>query len=216
MNDPSTSKSEKRKFQFRIQSLLGLTLAAAVLMALGIAFGGSRYFGVFWSVNSLIAVLPILAVVALNALWNWSNGLQVLFSFTLFFASLVMPAIKLASDVVFGIQALMFSFVGIILFGEWGPSGEQFWYPIACTLGGIANILFFVTLVRSLFSGLNARRACQLSTGSSFLSIFVIFALACSGELNAIYLGYGLWAASMLTLAIGTWRVVMESPTVKE
>ncbi|MEQ1905908.1 MAG: hypothetical protein ABL888_17090 [Pirellulaceae bacterium] len=207
MKDQTDDKNEKAPRQFSLRALFGLTFAAVILMA--VVFRNSPGFHALWSLYSLIAVLPILVVFVVDTTALINGRRLAIISLVIFGVALATPALRLASDLVFGILAFLLSFVGIILFGDWGPRGEQFWYPIACTMGAVANVSFlvgwvaFLSFVRWRKGIVLARRS---STLGSFLSLTVILPLALSGELNGVYPGYGLWAASLLALALGSWR----------
>ena len=134
-------------------------------------------------------------------------------SIATFGVALATPAIRLASDLTYGLVAFYFSFVGIILFGNWGSSGEQFWYPIACTMGALANISFivgYISFLRFVLLQKSIDLARRSATLGSCLALFVILPLGLSNELNGIYVGYGLWVASFLALALGSWRTKLK------
>ena len=121
-----------------------------------------------------------------------------------------MPAVRLAGDLTLGFSAFALSFIGIgMLPGWWGSSGETFWYPIACTMGAAANTLFVVghfALVVARVRRNQPRLAGWSATVGSCFALLVIAPLGLSRELNGVYIGYGFWASSLLTLALGIWR----------
>ena len=205
---------DKKPLQFSLRRMLGVTLAAAILMGLAVSFRGSRYFHAFWSPHALIAALPILGVFGVNATAVIKERRLAFLSLAIYGAALATPALRLASDLTFGYGAFLLSFLGIGLFSDWGSSGERFWYPIACTMGALANVSFIVGYVSFLIfvlwrKGIGLAR--WSSTLGSCLSLFVILPLALSTELNGVYVGYGLWAASLLALELGSWRAAINT-----
>ncbi|MHB8897807.1 MAG: hypothetical protein ACYC6Y_03565 [Thermoguttaceae bacterium] len=205
----SNDEPGKKPLQFTLRTMFGVALAAAILMGLAVSFRDSRYFHAFWSPHALIAAIPILGVFAVNATAAINERRLAVLSLVIYGIALATPALRLASDLVSGYSAFLLSFIGVGLFSDWGSHGEHFWYPIACTMGAVANVSFMVGCVSFLTSVL-WRKGIGLARWSSTLgaclSLSVILPLALSTELNAVYLGYGLWAASLLALALGSWR----------
>ena len=143
-------------------------------------------------------------VFLLNATSTLSGRQSAHLSLLILGVAIVMPANRLASDLLFGYGATIFSFWGIQLFNEWGPRGEEFWYPISCLAGLLVNFAFLVGYISFLSGGI---RLARWTASIGFcLSIFVTLALALSTELTGIYIGHGLWMTSLLALSLGSWR----------
>ena len=207
MKMPTDNEIVQAPRQFSLRSLIGLKFIAAILIGVivsAFAFRHTLYFHSLWSPHALIAAVPILGVFRIHAADVLSGRRLAIISLAIYGVALATPALHLAGDRVFGYLAFYFSFVGIGLFNDWGSRGEGFWYPIACTIGALVNILFLVGYGCFLAKGIRLTR--WLATLGSFLSMFVILTLALSTELNGIYLGCGLWVASILALALGSWR----------
>jgi hypothetical protein len=203
-----TDRSDRNPRQFGLRVLFGLTLVAAILARMAIVFRDSRYFHALWSPHALIAALPICGVFVVHfTTVRRGRGLAVL-SLAIFGVALVTPALRLGGDLVFGWVAFLLSFLGIGLFQNWESGGERFWYPIACTMGALANLSFivgYVAYLTSLIWHKGIRLSRWSATLGSCLSLSVIVPLALSTELNRVYLGHGLWTTSLLALALGSW-----------
>ena len=210
----SNDEPDKNPLQFSLRTMFGVLLAAAILMGLAVFFRGSRYFHVFWSPHALVAALPILGVLGVHATAVINERRLAVVSLAIYGVALATPALRLASDLALGCFAFLASFFGIALFSDWGSTGEHFWYPIACTMGALANVSYIVGYV-SFLTFVRWRKGIDLARWSSTLgaclSLSVILPLALSTELNGVYLGYGLWAASLLALALGSWRAAIKT-----
>jgi len=207
MHNP-TEKRDGNPRQFGLRFLFGLTLAAAILARMAIVFRDSRYFHALWSPHALIAALPIYGVFVVHFTTVLRGRRLAVLSLVIFGVALVTPALRLGGDLAFGWVAFLLSFVGVGLFQNWESGGERFWYPIACTMGALANLSFLIGYVAYLIfmvwhKGIRLSR--WSSTIGSCLSLSVIVPLALSTELNGVYLGHGLWATSLLALALGSW-----------
>lgn len=204
--DPSTR-------QFSLRTLFGLMLGAAVLMGVALACRDSRYFHAIWSLHALIAALPILGFVVVQATGIVNERRLAAISLVIFGVSLATPALRLGSDLVFGFMLFLLSFLGIELFNEWESSGVGFWYPIACTMGAIANITFIVGYL-SFVTRMFWPRGIDLARWSAAigccLALLVILPLCLSAKLNGIFIGHGLWVTSHLALAFGSWRTAIK------
>ena len=166
---------------------------------------GFTIFSVPWWPSAFLAVLPMVSVFLVNATASISGRVSAHLSLPILGLAILMPAIRLASDLLFGYGATLFSFLGIGFFKTWGSSGEELWYPIACWAGLLVNVTFLVGYI-SFLSG--AIRLARWTASIGFcLSVFVTVALALSTELNGIYLGHGLWMTSLLALSLGSWRM---------
>jgi hypothetical protein len=207
--------------QFSVRDLLKLTLACAVLLMICVLCRGSRYFGAFaspWAALSLVTI----AIVWLMFRWRLAPpvGLARL-SIILYLASLCVPALTLGGDLVFGGVAWLFSFLGVALFAEWklSPVGETMWYPIASLMGAAANVAFGVGYIACLLSRWRNKPQSfpwRVAVFGTTLALLVLLPLALSSELNAIYPGYGLWAASFLALSFATHRSHLDSTQAAE
>ena len=174
-----------------------------------ILFRDLRHSHALWSLHALVAALPILGIFVVNASAVFEGRRLAIISLAIYGVAFAMPAFRLGGDMAFGVEAFYFSFLGIDLFGEWARDGH-FWYPIACTIGILANISFILGYISCLGNGILLTR--WLATIGSCLSLFVIFPLVLSTELNGIYLGYGLWVTGLLALALGSWRIAIPRP----
>ena len=207
MHNP-TEKPDGNPRQFGLRVLFGLTLAAAILARMVIVFRDSRYFHALWSLHALMAALPIYGVFVVRFTGVLRGRRLAVLSLAIFGVALVTPALRLGGDLAFGWVAFLLSFVGVGLFQHWGWSGESFWYPIACTMGALANLSFIVGYATYLTSAVwhkGIRLSRWSATLGSCLSLSVIVPLVLSTELNEVYLGHGLWATSLLALALGSW-----------
>ena len=200
MYNPNDSSDRNRR-AFSMRTWMVLTLHAVVLLGFAMIF---RPTFVRWWPYPLLAALPMLGVFLVNATATVSGHRSALSSLPIFGVALLMPALRLASDLAFGYSAFLLSFYGITLFREWGSTGESFWYPIACTMGALVNLLLIAGYCSYLAGCI---RLARWSASLGFcLSLCVTLALARSTELNGIYLGHGLWVTSLLALSFGSWR----------
>jgi hypothetical protein len=195
--------------QYSVRDLLTLTLVVAIVLTIGVLCQGSRYFGAFFTLWASVALVPIVAV-WLSGRWRlvpapWlAHGAVILY-----FTSMCVPALTLGGDLVFGWMAWLLSFVGVLLFSDWQMSlvGEQTWYPVACTMGAAVNVAFVIAYVAHLLSNQRPRIATlarRIAKLGSLLALLVLFPLGLSGELDAIYPAYGMWAASVMGLYLST------------
>ncbi len=208
MQEP-TDASDRTPHQFSLRTLFGVMLGAAILMGVAVAFRDSRYFHALWSLHALLAALPILGIYTVDVTAVVRGRRLAIISLAIYGVALATPALRLGSDLTFGFFAFLLSFVGIDLFNDWGSSGFH-WYPIACTMGAVANISFIVgygSFVTFVIWNKGIYLARWSATLGSCLALFVILPLCLSAKLNGVYIGYGFWTASLLALAFGSWRV---------
>lgn len=160
---------------------------------------------------AVLPLLPMLGVVLAGATGVIRGRSLAGCSLALFTVSLGLPAIRLAGDLVFGYAAFALSFFGIRMFPDWGSSGEHFWYPVACASGVVVNLLYPAGYLSLLLGRLGMASRC--ATLGLLFSWFVTLALVLSSELNGIYVGHGLWVASLMALSLGTMQTLAESKT---
>jgi hypothetical protein len=75
-------------------------------------------------------------------------------------------------------------------------------------LGALANISFIVGSFASLTR--RVRLAQECAEFAVALSLLILLPLWLSRSLDAIYLGYGLWVASLLALMFASWHIPQE------
>ncbi len=202
-------KSNRSSFQFSLLALFGLQLAAAILVAVAIRLHNSGYFPALFSLHTLVALLPILTVCVLNAAGLVSGRTSAEMSLVFYVFAFMLPAIGLQNDAIFGVLAFGLSFLGAAILLDWIVGNTLFtWAMIACLMGAAANVLFMVGYVTSLTAAAKRIRLGRSTATLGFcLSLMVVVPLNLHGNLTGIYLGHGLWVASMLALALGGWRM---------
>jgi hypothetical protein len=204
-----------RRRQFSLRSLFALTFFTATLLTISYLCRGSYFFGAIASPWVIITLAPIVGGVACHHWQLVATHMLGNSSLLLYIISLALPAINLGQDIAFGAIAAYLAFAGIFMFESWwtepslfSPSWEvRTWYPIAGTMGTLANLTFILAYISFLFLRRRkkaiafARRSALISVALASLSILP---LSLSGQLEVTYPGYGLWVASLAALALGT------------
>lgn len=202
-----------------------MATVTCLLVPLAILFYRARYFhALFYAFgqacsslrtvapfpNMLLAALPIVGAGAIGASGYIRGGLLASMSLVSYSLALMTPALEIRSDLLLGIQAFIFSFMltamGADFFASEGPS----WEGIACAVGMVANISFIagsVSFITQAVTNKGLSLSRKFARFGSCLAFLVIIPLVLSAELETIYIGYGLWAASFLLLAFGTGSV---------
>ena len=201
-----TNDCEQNRRRVSLWKLCGIALAAAVLIRIVFTVGEPRQFRSLWSLHALIAALPILGVYIIHAATPVTGRRLGLASLLIFGVALALPAIHLRGDI-FGLVAFVYSFLAFHP-GNWGS--------IPLTMGALSNLSFLVGYLAFLAFVLwqkGIRLARALATLGFCLSILVILPLAWSNDLQSVFLGYGLWVASQLALALGSWHTAAKVKT---
>jgi hypothetical protein len=204
--------------QFSVRELLLLTLATSLVLAIGVSSRGSRYFNAFSSPWALAALVPIVVVLAIGRFQLTSRRTLAVASIVLYVASLCTPAISLeilnGPSVIWGWQALCVSAFALVdvpkLFVELFTFDQ--WYIVdlsgfSILLGSAANLAYVVAAVVLVVRIKNPRATSysyRASIVGTLLVTAVLFLLAITGDLSAIYPGYGLWQASFVSLFFAT------------
>lgn len=152
-----------------------------------------RRFGM----HTFAAAIPVLAVFMLGLSRRIEAERFVRLSVAMFIAALALPVV----DEFWGFLALPGSYIGTseLLYDNHWALG------LASLLGAVANLLFAASyfVYRRSRRRNAANRFSRVAAIAAFCCAMVaILPLALEGELP-IYLGYGVWAASMLALAFG-------------
>ena len=199
----SRETSKRKSFQFSLLTLLTLLSLAAILVAAHLALRTSSRFHSLSSPHMLLTVLPIVGCVALHAKRLVRPQRVAALSVGFYAVSMALPALRLAEGMILGYGALLCSFLGV------GMEGQPAFF-ISCVLGCAANVGFLLAYVAFLIwsvsgKGLVATR--WIASISTALTLVVILPLSFTGALNGLYLGYGVWAASILALTLGSWGI---------
>lgn len=211
MDDPAKTGSR----QFSVRTLFGVTSAVAVLMGLALAILDQRCFRALWSYHAVLATVPIIGVWIVPATGLVSGRRLAFLSLAVFGVALLVPALRF-EGMGFGWQAFGLSFfgtfVGIYTFPDWRTSEETCLY-LASTIGAVANVIFlvgYVSFVTSVIWGRGLHLARWSASIGSCLALLVVFPMCLGNGLNSIYIGYGLWIAAMVALALGSWTTSVE------
>jgi hypothetical protein len=203
------------RFQFSLRSLFWLTTVVAMVVGTMSMLGRTHSFRALGSYHAYVALLPIVGV---WAAWRllWLDGWRLTATaISLYLASLVLTALGEDNAKLFGWLLLYMSGLGVTLLLSGGvPSGSA--WPVhigpgpgtetwvACWMGFIANTSFLLNLLLTVPRAQRARRVRKfLSWLSLTLSILVLAPLGWSNDLDAIYIGYGVWVSAMLAMWLG-------------
>lgn len=209
MRKAADAHDRNQRRQFSLRALFRVTLAAAILVGVAVVFRDSGRVRALWSPHALLAALPILGIFVIHATAVINRRRLAVASLAIYCVALATPALRLTNTnhPMFGYFAFLLSFVGIgLFFGGAGLINDRFWFPIACTMGALANISFilgYVSFLRFVIWRRGNYWTRWSATLASCLSLSVILPLAQSKNLSGVYLGYGLWVTSLLALAFG-------------
>jgi hypothetical protein len=219
MNSQSEPKeSVQRNFpQFSLRTLFKLTLVVAFVMTIGVVSRDSRYFGELYSVWTLVSLLVIVAIWALDQLQLVRPRTVALWSLAIFLVSMCVPSyVRNPPTVGFGWHLAEILLARRDAFGWlFNESSALRWAGITISLKVLASILFIVGYVTLLIS-LKWKRAliatkCLATIGLiSGIATLVTIEFAPVGDpfvptdIMAPDPGYGLWIASLFALAAGS------------
>jgi hypothetical protein len=223
------SQSEPKEFvqrnvrQFSLKALFKLTLVIAVVMTIGVVNRNSRYFGELYSVWTLVALLVIVAVWALDQLQLVRPRTVALWSLPIYLVAMCVPSYP--PDPMFGRNPpglgfgwhlaeilLAWQYAFDWLFSE---SSSLRWAGITISLKVLASIMFIVGYVALLIS-LKWKRALIATNWLATIGVIaaiatlvtIEFAPAKDPSVPTVIMapdpGYGLWIASLFALAVGS------------
>lgn len=202
----------KQRPRFSLFALFKLMSFVSVLLGLGILCRNSPYFAALSSTWALANLAIIIVVYVIGQLCLIAPARLAAVSVGIYALSICVPALNLTRDVMWGYEALFWSFAGIDFFEQWSRVrefryvGGAFWNPIACTIGAVANVTFvagYIVFVTSHRDRKPRAVAYYLSVVSATMTVAVFVPLGLTMSLTAIYPGYGLWIAGPLALALG-------------
>jgi hypothetical protein len=201
--------------QFSLRELLLLTLAASLILAIGVSSRGSEQFGALSSPWALAALAPIIAVLVVGRFHLASSRGLAILSIALYFASLCTPAIGLdlgSSSPIWGYHALYFS---LVIFPDVAsnffesPGLEQAWGIAVYLMANLANVAFVASVLLFLVGYKNPRAftfCWRVSLLGAVLPVIVLIAFLLESDIKLIFPGYGLWIASFLAMALAAKR----------
>lgn len=147
----------------------------------------------------LLSALLVCGVVAilrrLPSIGRWAERSPGRFALWLFALSLVLPAFRAASDVMFGGVAAIYSFaMAPAVLG-----GSLFAPGLSCLMGALANLCFLVGGVCLRLGGPRVLVK-RLATTSLVVGGLSLLPFATGGDLNVVFPGFALWLLSFWVL----------------
>ena len=209
----SWTKTPFRNAQYSIRLMLVLTLLIAVHLGLGKLLDDSTYVRGIFSPHSLLAFIAIWGCYLLQSRLVVTGRGFVCISLILFGLSMLLPAVRMGGELLYGWAAFLAGFLGLGLFSELSLGSEPFWYPVACLMGSLTNavmIIAYLWCTRLGWSNRYLHSVSRLVVASARCSFLVCFPLVLSTELDALYVGYGLWGGAGLLLVGGMGQIVAE------
>lgn len=180
-------------------------------------------------VDGVFAIAPFIAV---YAAYRARIGTPRWFAHTawlLYVAALCLPTIRLASDQLAGWNALLsnFYFLFHFVYGVFheSPGQEAVCYFVACVLGAVANVCFYISMAVVLFrprgntkepriTWTEYAHVCSVAAASS--ALLALVPLTLSGELNGVYLGHGCWLAAHVSVMLTLYSLKTREPEPSE
>lgn len=201
-----------KQFQFSLCSLFWLTAVLCVVLGTMAALGRTHSFRALGSVDAYLTLLPIAAV------WvAWRTRLMpsirlIVTSFLLYLISMPGPFLN------FGAQgrgyqlAIEFTIVTFGLIQANPPITGLF--TLGCYAGFLAHASYLIALFLVLCGRppkvlIAERLMIGFPSVALILSLLMLLSFGLDGELDAIYIGYGVWVAAMLAM----WLAVREEVT---